>query len=176
MRRRRVIALAAGLGLCTAAACTGAIMDPPASPGPEVDPLIASEVVVRRLTQAELDRSLRDLLGDDTNPARRLLGEDEFNPYDNDYTLQRASEALIDNLEVMSREVAESLIADPARRDRLVGCTPTGPGDEACFRSFVSSFLRRAFRRDVSTEEVEPYVTELLPYATEDNPDVENDF
>src|SRR5262245_45334281 len=61
-------------------------------------PLVASPVVARRLTQAELDNTLNDLLGDDTQPASRFLSEDEFSPYDNNYQLQLVSTALIDAL------------------------------------------------------------------------------
>ena len=64
--------------------------DPPA----EVD--LVPESVSRRLSRNELDNTLRDLIGDDTRPARSFIAEDEFAPYDNDYTLQMSSQALVE--------------------------------------------------------------------------------
>jgi hypothetical protein len=167
------------------AACTGLIADPgdePGGRGPGTPPgtpgrlaHVASESGARRLSQAELDNTLRDLLGETSSPAGRLLIEDDFAPYDNDYTLQNASAALISGLEVLSREVAASTTADPARRVRVVPCTPSGPGDAACFREFIEAFVPRAFRRPITEEEIAAYMT-LQAFATEDNPYVDNDF
>lgn len=169
------------LGLAILAGCKGTVGDPvgddpPPPPPPDTTrSFVASESVARRLSQAELDRTLADLLGDTSGPAVRFLSEDEFSPYDNDYTLQQASGALIDGLEVLAAEVARGLVADPMRRDRLVGCTPASDGDEDCFRAFLGTFLRRAFRREVAPAEIDPYVA-LLAYATEDIASVDNDF
>lgn len=168
--------------LCLLVACKGAIGPTPSeeplpdgTTPPPADVYLASESVARRLSQAELDRTLLHLLGDDTSPARTFLFEDEFSPFDNDYTLQEASTTLIDGLDALAEDVADRVTSDPARRDALVGCTPENDGDQACFRSFLETFQRRAFRRPVTTEDVDPYMV-LLDYATEDNPNVQNDF
>ena len=114
-----VIALAALI------ACKGQIGQVGERGGPPaVDPILAIESGVRRLSQSELDNTLRDLLGEDTSPAARLLNEDEFRPFDNDYTIQQASEALITSLEALAEQVAERAVADAARRSALVPCTP----------------------------------------------------
>jgi hypothetical protein len=138
-------------------------------------PYLASMSEARRLSRAELDHTLRDLLGDDRNTASRYLAEDLFAPYDNDYTTQLASGALIDSLERMAEDVARHVLADPTLHDRLVICTPSGPGDAQCFRRVVEDFAPRAFRRPLRDGEVDRYLT-LLAFATEDNPDVDNDF
>jgi len=160
------------------AACTGKISQSgggnPGGP-PAVDPILAVESGVRRLSQAELDNTLSDLLGEDTAPASRLLNEDEFRPFDNDYTIQQASDALITSLEALAEEVAERAVGDAARRSALVPCTPTSPGDAGCFREFLNGFLPRALRRAVTAEDVESYMP-LLDFATEDNAVVNNDF
>ncbi len=150
---------------------------PPGGPAgpPAVDPLIAIESGMRRLSQAELDNTLHDLLGETSAPASRLLNEDEFRPFDNDYTIQQASEALITSLEALAEDVAERLVNDAPRRDAVVGCTPASAGDEACFRTFLEGFLPRAFRRPVTTADVDVYMP-LLSFASEDNSAVSNDF
>ena len=136
---------------------------------------VASESVARRLSRAEIDNVLKDMLGDDSAPATRVLAEDLFSPFDNDYASQVASGALIDSLEALAVDVAGRVLADPALRARLVPCTPSGRSDAACFRRTVEGLLRRAFRRPVSAAEVEPYMS-LLQFASEDVPEVTTDF
>lgn len=156
-------------------ACSAEIGQRGESEGPPVDPLLAIESGARRLSQAELDNTLRDLLGEDTAPATRLLNEDEFRPFDNDYTIQQASDALITSLEALAEEVAGRTLADSSKRAALVPCTPASADDEPCFRAFLDSFLPRALRRAVTADDVEPYVP-LLAFASENNAAVDNDF
>jgi len=135
---------------------------------------LASASVARRLSRAEIDATVRDLLGDATNPASRFLAEDEYTPFDNDYTRQRASAALIDSLEATADDIAARVLA-PASRSRIVACTPTGPGDAACFRQVIETVGRRLFRRPLSEDEITAYLA-LQSFATENNPSVPHDF
>jgi len=173
--------IAGVIALACLTACAGEIgqTDDPGRGGgagpPSINPLLAMESGARRLTQAELDNTLRDLLGEDTAPAARHLNEDEFRPFDNDYTIQQASDALITSLEVLAEEVAERAVADPARRAALVPCAPANDGDEACFREFLGVFLPRALRRSITADDVDAYLP-LLEFASEDNAVVDNDF
>ncbi len=141
----------------------------------EVDPEIAVQSGARRLSQTEVDNTLRDLLGDDTAPATRFLLEDEYAPFDNDYTLQQASGALINAVEVLANDVAQRLVADTARRDAIVPCTPSGPTDETCFRAFLEGFLPRALRRATDDTDIDRYLP-LLDFATENVPDMNINF
>jgi hypothetical protein len=84
-----------------------------------------SETVARRLSRAELDNTLRDLLGDDTAPASRTLAEDLYAPYDNDYTSQLASSAYVESLEVFATDVAKRALENPAQRAKLMNRLPT---------------------------------------------------
>jgi hypothetical protein len=138
-------------------------------------PFLASKTLSRRLSQNELNATLFDLLGDDTQPARTFLTEDELAPFDNDYTLQIASSALIDSMDALGADVASRALADPVQRARIVPCVPAGAGDAVCFRSFVETFGRRALRRPLSTEEVDRYL-ELQAYSVEVNEHVPTDF
>src|SRR5690606_30600198 len=122
-----------------------------------------------------LDHTLEDLLGDLTRPARQFLSEDEHTPFDNDYSLQLVSRTYVESMEVLAIDVANRLIDTPVERDRVVPCTPAGPGDEACFRQFIESFGRLALRRPLTAEEVDAYAT-LQSFATEVVPGVDNDF
>lgn len=124
----------------------------PSAPVPGLE--LASRTGLRRLTVDEYDATLRDLIGDDTRPSRLLLPDDPRIPFDNDYTQQVASKALVEGLELLVSDAAARLFKDPARRDRIVGCRPTGPTDEACLRKFVTAFGRRALRRPLTADEV----------------------
>jgi hypothetical protein len=167
--------LVGALALASLLSCSGQIGRSRDSGPPAVDPILAVESGARRLSQAELDHTLRDLLGEDSAPAARLLNEDEFRPFDNDYTIQQASEALIASLEALAEEVAVRAFGDAGRRAELVPCTPEGGGDEPCFREFLDSFLRRALRREVTAQDIDAYMP-LLAFASEDNAAVDNDF
>ncbi|MCX4244511.1 DUF1588 domain-containing protein [Paraliomyxa miuraensis] len=164
----------AGDGTDSAGSGSGTDTDgEPELPPDDVD--LVLETQSRRMTQAELDNTLEDLLGDLTRPARQFLSEDEHTPFDNDYRLQLVSRTYVESMEVLSIDVANRLIATPAERDRVVGCTPTGPGDEACFRQFIEHFGRLALRRPLQSEEIDAYAT-LQSFATEVDPAIDNDF
>jgi hypothetical protein len=136
--------------------------------------LDALESGARRLTRAELDHAVRDLFGDETGPASQILAEDEFRPFDNDYTIQRASAALIDTLEAFADDVAARAVL-PENRARVVPCMPSGPGDVACLEQTVLRLGERLFRRPFTSADAAPYL-DLIAFATEDNDFVENDF
>ena len=136
---------------------------------PDEDPPeaeLVGRVGLRRLSIDELDATIRDLVGDDTRPARSFLPEDLATPFDNDFATQVASQALIDGAESLAQDVAARLVADPQRRVEVVGCTPAGPDDVACMESFVRSFGRRALRRPLQDDEVASFVS-LQSYAEE---------
>lgn len=171
--------LAAGylVAAILAAACTGTIVDPDGTgsgPGGSAPPPsdAASELVavsgMRRLTAAEYDATLFDLLGDDQVGSALLLPEDVRTPFDNDYTHQVASKALIEGAELLANEAAARLVADSARREAVAGCTPSGANDTACFRSFLETFGRRALRRTLTADEVTAYAA-LQKFAVDKN-------
>jgi len=114
---------------------------------------------IRRLTVDEYDNTLADLLHDETRPGSGLLPKEGRTPFDNDYQEQVASQALIEGAEKLAGDAAGRLLADPARRDEIVGCIPAGPADQACFASFVEQFGRRAFRRSLTADETAAYAS-----------------
>lgn len=117
---------------------------------------------LRRLSVAEYQQTVVDLLGTEPVGARELLPVDTLAPFDNDYTLQTPSEALIKGAELLAGTIAEAVLADAALVERVVGCTPVGAVDDACFRSFIARFGRRALRRPLEPAEVD----KLAAFAT----------
>lgn len=167
--------------------CDGIIMDPGSSPGGGgsgrggggggTGALDKPDVPVsgpRRLSRAELDNTLRDLLGSDSRLGTTHLPEDNQEregmflhwPFDNAYPKQKADRILVLAIETIAQTAAEELIADSVRREALVPCEPTGADDTACLRELVTDFGRLAFRRPLAPEEVDNFMR-LAPYAAE---------
>jgi hypothetical protein len=113
---------------------------------------------LRRLTAHEYDSALRDLLGDQAPGSAALLPDDGRTPFDNDASLQIPSKALVESTEFLAQRAVTRLLADTARRDRVIGCRPTGPADLACLRAFVTGFGRRALRRALTADDVQQLV------------------
>src|SRR5262249_39418854 len=156
----------AALATLLALACTGTVGDgdegsggastgdAAAGPLAEPTPDIVAVCGLRRLTKNEYDNTLRDVLGDDTQPGQKILPGEPPNPFDNAYTTQTASQALIDGADVLAEDAVARLLADPARLAKIVDCKPTGPSDRDCFRHFVTVFGRRALRRALSEADI----------------------
>lgn len=108
---------------------------------------------LRRLTAVEYDRTVYDLVRVVVT-SETSLPEDPRNPFDNEFTGQQASEALITAADQLANGIAEQVSGDPALREAIVPCTPTGADDEACYQSFVEEFGRLALRRPLTDEEV----------------------
>lgn len=121
---------------------------------------------LRRLTAAEHDATMHDLLGDPLGDSVLFLPEDARTPFDNDYTLQDPSQSLVSGADLLASDAAAGLVDDPARLAEVVGCEPAAADDAACFESFVRAFGRRAFRRPLSEEEVSQYL-QMLDFASE---------
>ena len=111
-----------------------------------------------RLTREEYAQTIKALVDVDVTERVVLLPEDPT-PFDNNYQDQTPSQKLIEASFSLAKEIADTLLSDPVRRDQLVGCQPSNAFDEACLRSFVTTFGRRALRRPLQSEEVEELVT-----------------
>jgi hypothetical protein len=149
----------------------------PGSGGSAVGPgnlTTASASVARRLTRSEFAHLVRDVLGDDGVAVARFLADDEYKPFDNDYTVQRASRALIESLEATAEEIA-ALAVTPENRGKVVPCTPTGAGDAQCLRATIEQVGKRLYRRPLSEQQVTAYLT-LQSFATEANAEAPRDF
>lgn len=149
--------------------CDGKILAPPARgggiggvvddipPDTNLGANLAARAALRRLTQAEYDEAVRVLLGDDTHPSSTFLPGDTRNPFDNDVDAQVTSQALIEGAEQLADDVTARALSDVKKRDLIVGCKPTAANDTGCFKKFVESFGRRAFRRPLTSDELTRY-------------------
>ena len=123
---------------------------------------------ITRLSRAEYRATLRSLLGVDMASDVELLPADSFTPFDNDYTLQVPSKALVDGLKAVAERAVDKVLADPMLRSSLVGCVPSAAADMKCLDGFIRRFGRRALRRPLSDAEVQGYLR-LQSFALANN-------
>ena len=170
LQRRRGGAYGTSVLLLVAAlaACNGKIGANGGAGQVSVGATVYGPTGLHRLSRIEYDNTLADLLGDNSRAGFASLPEDVNDPFDNDFSTQVVSGALIGSAETLAAGAAARLLADTTKRDTLVGCTPSGAGDQACLESFVRAFGRRAFRRPLTEDEVSGYLG-LSAFATETN-------
>jgi hypothetical protein len=161
--RKRLAGCALALALL---GCTGQIGEPLGSV--EVGAQQAVISGARRLTRTEYDNTLRDLLDDNTRSGFAKLPEDVNDPFDNDYSTQQVSAALVEAAETLAQEASARALAEPTVRAKIVPCNPTGPDDLTCLRAFVTNFGRKALRRPLQEDEIQRYLG-FSPYAVEGN-------
>jgi hypothetical protein len=112
----------------------------------------APVVVLRRLTHSQYNNTVRDLLGDQSQPANQFPSEDYVNGFRDQYNSQNLSALLA---EAYSR-AAEKLAQNAFRNGDvhgLINCKPS----IACRDKFVRDFGLRAFRRPLKADEIARY-------------------
>lgn len=116
-------------------------------PGPHV-----GVTRLRRMTQAQFDNTVRDLLGASGSPASAFALDEYVGPFQSN-----AIAAITPLLVLQHDEVATALAADAvARMDSIAPCD-LGQG-EACVREFVGQFGLHAYRRPLTSEEQQEHV------------------
>jgi hypothetical protein len=101
-----------------------------------------------RLTSAEYDNTVRDLLGDTTKPAATFSPDEKVGPFDAN-VLAPPSELMLEDYMKAAEALAATAIADLAG---LTGCGDT-VGTDACADAFIDSFGMRAYRRGLDPEQ-----------------------
>ncbi len=116
-------------------------------------------VTLRRLTQTEYNNTVRDLLGDTSQPAAAFPADSRNLGFDNNLQTLSTPPVLVARYE----SAAGKLIDDAWARDAAVAptawlrvCDPAAIGDDACGQQIISRFARKAWRRPVSTDELTP--------------------
>ncbi|MFO0725981.1 MAG: DUF1592 domain-containing protein [Myxococcota bacterium] len=124
---------------------------------------------LRRLTQAELSSSLLALYGQDASDLLVNLpaeGSTQI-PFDDDTAAQSVSTSLIEALSTFAEAYAARVAAAPAPIYALAGCQPQTPTDRPCFEAIARALGRRAFRRPLTTAEVQGFAG-FLAFANEE--------
>jgi hypothetical protein len=118
----------------------------------------APKQLVRRLTHAQYDNTVRDLLGDYSKPAERFPPEDYVDGFKNQLTGQGMPPLLVETYSTAAERLALNAfrIGDI---NGLVPCKPASFSDQKCRDAFVRRFGLRAFRRPLTEDEVKRYST-----------------
>jgi hypothetical protein len=139
-----------------AAHATGGVNGPGGSAGSGA--LTAGGVKPRLLTQAEYRASVSSLFGTITTPLD-LPDDVAIGGFVSVGASKRAVNlTAADEYRVASRAVAAEVFGDTTRWQALLGCEPEEDLGDSCVETFVRTFGKRAFRRELSDEEFERWV------------------
>ena len=118
---------------------------------------------LRRLTRSQFQESIHSLFGE-TVVVPKLSEPDiqENGLLSIGASITTFSPRGVENLESTSYAIAEQVV-EQGLTSKFMSCTPSGTVDEACSREFIETFGRMAWRRPLSTAEVD----ELLVVATQ---------
>lgn len=108
--------------------------------------------VLRRLTNSQYNNTVRDLLGDETQPADQFPPEDFVSGFKDQYDAQNLSPLLEEAYSTAAEKLARNAFRN-GDQHHLIPCKP-GP---LCRDQFVKEFGRKAFRRSLSSGEVRRY-------------------
>ncbi|HET6147773.1 MAG TPA: DUF1592 domain-containing protein [Polyangia bacterium] len=110
---------------------------------------------LRRLTRDQFNNTVRDLIGATGSPADMLSDDEKIGPFHSNAI------APITTLEVQQhKEVAGTLAAAAVARMRQIApCDLVADTGTTCATQFVTQFGRRAYRRPLTSAEVQQYLT-----------------
>jgi hypothetical protein len=114
------------------------------------DPNAAGLMPLTRLTRREYNNTVRDLFGNTSKPGD-AFPED----HDGDFLFRRAG--LVSSQDATTLRNAAETVATNAVKDltKLVTCDTAAANEQTCIRSFVQTFGLRAYRRPVTSVEVD---------------------
>ena len=103
---------------------------------------------IRRMTSFEYDNTLRDLLGDTTQPAKNNFPkEEEAGGFNNNAANLTVSDDLANKYMLAAEGISKRATAD------IFKLTRCDSYDDACATAFIASFGKRAFRRPFTEED-----------------------
>jgi Protein of unknown function (DUF1592)/Protein of unknown function (DUF1588)/Protein of unknown function (DUF1595)/Protein of unknown function (DUF1587)/Protein of unknown function (DUF1585) len=157
---------------CSGVIGTAANGSEPAGPGGESGGLLGggggpppstfhpAPATLRRLTVAQYQNSVRDLLGGAITTPTDLEPDSQISGFASIAAARVAVSAhATEQFETAALALSHQALADTATRGSLVKCAPSGPTDGACASQFVTSFGLRAWRRPLTADEVSRYAT-----------------
>ena len=116
----------------------------------------APVAVLRRLTHSQYNHTVRDLLGDDSNPSDSFPPEDFVNGFKNQFQAQSVSPLLEEAYSAAAEKIARNAFRGGDTRG-IIPCKPASAGDVACRDKFIRVFGLKAFRRPLLTGELQRY-------------------
>ncbi len=132
--------------------CVGDIGgDPPGPTGTAESSMCVVDTPIRRMTRFEYNTTVRDLLGDTTQPASTFPAEPES--FDNQAAAQQVSDLLAEEYMKAAEGISERATANLTAL--IPGCDPAAEGDDTCASHFIETFGKRAWRRPLDQGEID---------------------
>ena len=125
-------------------------------------PGIPATSSIPRLTNAQYDRTVRDLLGVTGLAASSNAAPSTLLATDQSGSISQLGWSAYQTVGTM---LAQQVLADPKLKASFMTCTPTGDGSQ-CLHDTIVAFGRRAYRRPLTTDEVTSY-TNLVSKAAQ---------
>lgn len=134
---------------------------------------------LKRLTPHEYDNTLQQLFGGPFGTrvqyGDKYLPDPVAEPFANNFLRQSPSGHLVENVRKSAESIVDRAVDElegsEAMQRHVFGCTPEGPQDAECFRSFLEQFGKRALRRSLTDSEIDTYMKHffhLKPLAESD--------
>jgi hypothetical protein len=109
---------------------------------------------IRRLSNREYDRAVRDLLHEPASRSRSFPTDPRVLGFDNMAEALHVSESHAERYLEAAEDITASIVASPERRTKIVGCDLATTGDRAaCLGRFIDAFVGQAFRRRLEQDE-----------------------
>jgi hypothetical protein len=122
-------------------------------------------VTIRRLNASEYDNTVRDLLGDTSHPSAAFPPDDGADSFTNNADALTISPILFEQYEASAEKLATNAAGNP----KIVTCDGSS-GADACAKQILTPFLKRAWRRPASAEEVTSLASLVQVAAQEAQP------
>ncbi|MDR3618329.1 MAG: DUF1592 domain-containing protein [Paludisphaera borealis] len=120
------------------------------------DPRGVEALAVRRLTHSQYNQTVRDLLGDQIQPASGFPKEDFVNGFKNQLEGQGISPLQAEAYSKAAERLARAAFRGGDQHG-LIPRQPASPTDAACVDAFVRQFGLKAFRRPLTDDEARRY-------------------
>ena len=118
---------------------------------------VAPKPAIRRLTHSQYNNTVRDLLGDQTRPADQFPQEDFVNGFKNQTAAQDIPPLLAQAYDAAAEKLAERAFQAGQDPNQLIPCKPRSASDTFCRGRFIREFGLKAFRRPLTTVEINRY-------------------
>jgi len=129
--------------------------DPVVVPTGPVGNAIPSVSAAQRLTIAQYRAAIRDVFGPEIVVPPALEPDVAVSGFESIGASQSTISARgVEQYETAAMSIGNQVTKDATLMARVLPCTPTGPGDETCARTFATSTGRRVWRRPLTTDEV----------------------
>lgn len=116
----------------------------------------AAKVMLRRLTHRQYANTVRDLLGESSDPSTQFPPEDFVEGFKNQYRSQSLSPTQIEAYTLDAERLSRRAFLRGDSR-HLIPCSYSASDAAKCRSEFIRTFGQRAFRRPLDAKEIKLY-------------------